>query len=278
MKIDKVIFSSSEEYSDFWNINSEIFKTKLGIEPVCILFGKKSNTNMNEKYGKIIERNFLKDLPLVLQIVWSKFDFTKTEPETTWMIGDIDQIPLCDKWFTKNIQDLDDTMYVHLNAGASCEAVGLSNDAWMTDHPVFLYAKLPAHYHIAKGKIFTDFYELNNDFEEQIKKIVIEEIGSIDKLKEIQNPTQQFWCAEERFSTRILREKFILNKFKPFYYSNNTNKICRSRYDHNKNDYIYYKKQLESKNYVDIHCDRPYNKTRIQIENIINIAWKKDSY
>lgn len=273
MKIDKVIFSSSEEYSDFWNINSEIFKTELNIEPVCLLFGRKSNTDMNEKYGKVIECDFIDGLPHVLQITWSKFNYTKTEPDTTWMIGDIDQIPLCKRWFSDCIHNLTDDQYAHLNAGASCEAVGLSNDAWMTDHPVFLYAKLPAHYHIAKGRVFSEFYNLNDSFDSQIKKIIEREIGSLDKLKDIENQTQQFWCAEERISTRILRKYVNTGRFVPYYYSNISNKICRSRYNFQVNDYVYNPEQLKTSNYVDIHCERPYNKTKSQIANILNIAW-----
>jgi hypothetical protein len=41
MKIQKAIFSSSEEYSDFWDTQLRVFKEALGIEPVCLLFGKK---------------------------------------------------------------------------------------------------------------------------------------------------------------------------------------------------------------------------------------------
>jgi hypothetical protein len=55
IKIDKVIFSTSERFSVFWNLNSRIWKTKLGVEPVCLLFGDRSNTNMSEEFGKIIE-------------------------------------------------------------------------------------------------------------------------------------------------------------------------------------------------------------------------------
>ena len=46
MKIDKVVFSTSEEFSPFWNIQSYIWKEKLGIEPVCILWGDVKNTKI----------------------------------------------------------------------------------------------------------------------------------------------------------------------------------------------------------------------------------------
>ena len=32
MKIDKVIWSASEEYSDFWNINSKLHNKYLGMD------------------------------------------------------------------------------------------------------------------------------------------------------------------------------------------------------------------------------------------------------
>ena len=66
----------------------------LGIEPICLLWGRKENTNMHEKYGKIREMEFIPYIPKVIQITWSKFHFVREEPETTWLIGDIDQIAL----------------------------------------------------------------------------------------------------------------------------------------------------------------------------------------
>jgi hypothetical protein len=62
MKINKVIFSSSEEYSDFWNINSKIFKTKFGFDCVCHFFGDRANTNNSEEYGKVIDFKFIEIL------------------------------------------------------------------------------------------------------------------------------------------------------------------------------------------------------------------------
>ena len=102
MKIDKIIFSCSEEYSDFWNINAQVWKNFLNIEPVCLLFGKKKNTNMSDEHGQIIEMPILPNLNKLLQLTWSKFWYTKNEPNTTWIIGDIDMIPLQREHFNKN--------------------------------------------------------------------------------------------------------------------------------------------------------------------------------
>lgn len=268
MKIDKVIFSTSEEYSKFWNLNSEIFKTKLGIDPVCLLFGKKANTDIHEKYGKVIEMEFYEDLPKVLQITWSKFNFPKTEPETTWMIGDIDQIPLSKRWFFDKIKNLPDDSYAHLNAGACAQSLGFLQEEWLNGR-----CDIPAHYHVAKGKVYQEFLELNTSFYDQIKQIVIEKLGSVERLNTIPDHTSYFWCHEEKISTKRLLNKIDSGRIFSFYYNNYTNKICRSRFDFINNDYIYSREQLKSKNYVDIHCERPFEKTKKQIESILNIAW-----
>ena len=73
MKIDKVVFSTSERFSVFWNLNSRVFRTKLGIEPVCLLLGKREGLGLSEEYGPVFEFPILPQYPLIIQITWSKF-------------------------------------------------------------------------------------------------------------------------------------------------------------------------------------------------------------
>jgi hypothetical protein len=269
MKIDKVLFSCSEEFSDFWNIVSEIFKTKFNIEPVCLLFGNISNTNMSETYGKIVQFDYIENLPKILQVTWSKFYYTNTEPETTWMIGDIDQLPLNKSWFVDNISKLSDDCYAHLNTSACAENMGLPFDGWLKG-----LCDLPAHYHVAKGKIFGEFLELKGSLEDQILEITTNKIGSLENLKTIDNHTNFFWCEEERVSSKRLFSKLNTNRIKLFAYNNKIYKICRSRYNFSIDDYIYNEEFLKKEGYVDIHCERPFLKTKNQIEKILKIAWE----
>ena len=94
MKIDKIVFSTSEEYSDFWYTISRVYKKFLNIEPVCLLFTDREDFNLSSEFGEVKKIKFIPDLPKIIQITWSKFYYTQFEPETIWMIGDIDQIPL----------------------------------------------------------------------------------------------------------------------------------------------------------------------------------------
>ena len=221
MKIDKVLFSTSEEYSGFWNIQSKIYKEALGIEPVCLLYGKKENTNMTEEYGNIIEREFIEDLPKVIQITWSKYDFPKTEPDTTWMLGDIDMIPLQKFYFTEHIKDAPDDadVYLHLNlAGISLPRRG-TLDAFLREGSEVHQrnqgnyntgADLAGHYHVSRGSNFEKLFSQNRTFREQIEYITsahrygLGPAGQAPKpegIDELMNAGSYYWCAEESYSS-----------------------------------------------------------------------------
>lgn len=98
MKIDKILFCSSELFSPFWNIQSRIWKTKFGIEPVCLLYGSKEKCGISEEHGQVIECQFDPSLPDIIQLQFSKFFHTTTEPNTTWMTGDIDLVSCYKYW------------------------------------------------------------------------------------------------------------------------------------------------------------------------------------
>jgi len=192
MKIDKIVFSSSEMFSPWWNIQAPIWKS-MGIEPVCILWGKIENTNMNPDLGEIIEKEFNPDLYESFQITWSKFYHTCTEPETTWIIGDMDLVPLQSKYFTEGISTLPDECYTHLAFGEIPRIGSAPFLEIMRRHHQPVTAEsftdltylnmferlggyydggmdLPAYYHVAKGKTFSAALGLEEkSFNDQVK-------------------------------------------------------------------------------------------------------------
>jgi len=269
MKIDKVIFSTSEEYSGFWNIQSKIFKSTLGIDPVCLLFGKKSNTDMNEEFGKVIEMEFIEDLPKILQITWSKFYYPQTEPETTWLMGDIDMIPLTKRYFQNdNLKGIDEnTTYVHMNIGGCARGLDLSPETWLEKGSTTMGGcDLPAHYHVAKGHIFGRVYG-NESFEQQVRKISNSQkygVGARCNWDWQQVEEKYFWIAEENYSSEKLWEKYSdgVVDFVGFYYDtrNNANRVDRDSWDHQTNDYVYDLQKLRSGGFVDVHCMRSHGK------------------
>jgi hypothetical protein len=262
MKIDKVIFTSSPDYIDFWNINSKIYKEYLGIEPICFLFGEPpKDKNISEKYGKVKRVNFIDNLHKMLQLTWYKFYHTTTEPETTWMIGDMDMIPLQKNWFVNNIADIPEDYYIHLNYTGIAQMMNKSYDCWeqkggnLTDG-----VDLPAHYHVAKGKTFKKALNIENSFEENVKKIIAANrygLG-INFWGNSKGEDMYYWCAEENYSSEMLfnsLQKGIV-KFKGFHYHNKLDRIDRN--DYTANGYGFDPIKLKNNQYVDIHCFKHY--------------------
>lgn len=267
MKIQKAIFSTSEEYSDFWNLQSKIMKEVFDIDSVCILYGNIKNTDMSDKYGQIIQRQFSENLPKVLQITWSKFFHPSIEPDTTWLVGDIDMFFLQKKWITKFIEDIDDDYYLHMN----CEGCG--SKRWSDG------GDLPAHYHIAKGSSFTNIYNRMNSLEREIEFIVNQQkygLGfNLWKNNHSLSETQLYWCAEENYSSELIRDKIKNHglQFKGFSYLDYANgsghRIDRASFN---GDYAYDISRLRNNEYVDIHCMRPFKEYENQLMKILKEA------
>lgn len=276
MKIDKIIFTSSEEYSGYWNLNSRVCKEYLGIEPVCFLFGKKKNTDMNENYGQIIEKDFLPTIPKLLQITWYKFFHTMCEPETTWMIGDIDQIPLQKKLFIDDIKSIPNDHYVHLNSAYVCQLVGKPDNTWETmGGNIRGGADLAGHYHVAKGKIFQKCLQFRSSLEEDVQHIVSENKYGLGITHPgwTSNLENIYWCGEENYSSEVLFKNIIEQKINPFtglYFNLGDETIDRWRMIDN--EYLYDVDKLKNNKYVNIHCARNYKLQEASLLNVLKLS------
>jgi hypothetical protein len=289
MKIDKVLFSCSPspEYSPFWNVQARIFKTKLGIEPVCLLYGKKAETDMSEEHGKIIEVEADPSLPWSVQMTWAKFDYPTREPDTTWLIGDIDLVPLQRAHFTDRIADITSEAYIHLNAGGISQPRLGCMDGFLT-HGSQRHVKdqgrnggtdIPAHYHVAKGKNFNVLTQ-GRPFLDQVRHIVETNrygMGVMDnygEAKRAENPYWYYWCGEENYSSELILNAIRNGSlaFVPIYYNNN-NGADRVNRDEFRGDYTYDHAKCAAQGYVDVHCARPYSKQHEQLARMLKLAW-----
>jgi len=273
MKIDKVIFSTSERFSVFWNLNAKLFKTKLGIEPVCLFFGDRSKTDMTEKFGKIIEVPVIPDLPLLIQITWSKFYWPIYEPDTTWLIGDMDLYPLQTRWFVEHIVDVPDDHYLHLDADGITQLNGTpytwANKVLNAGNLIDLGCptNMPGHYHCAKGSMFKLALDQNGTFEQELRHIVESKQYHNSRAFREDDPIEQhnLWCAEELRSTKAIRRNLLNGKIKftGFSLRHGIGKIDGDRldktmYDDARGEYTCDLERLKRGEYVDLHCVRPF--------------------
>jgi len=274
MKIDKVVFSTSESFSVFWNIAARLYKTKLGIEPVCLLFGKKSNTNVSEEFGKVIEMPVFDSLPLLIQITWSKFYWPVTEPDATWLIGDIDLLPLAPAWFTTNVESIPDGNYAHIDADGITQLSG-TRYTWAnrelsaeTFHgcPDAHETNVPGHYHLAKGSVFRDVLGQHGSREHEIRRVSESGFKNVRAHREC-DPIDQanLWCAEEWWSSRHIRAairegriKFTGRSLRHGIGRADGDRLDKCLYDDGAAAYACDQERLRTQRYADLHCARPF--------------------
>jgi hypothetical protein len=217
---------------------------------------------MNEEHGRIIEMPIDPKLPLLIQITWSKFWWVHTEPETTWLIGDIDMIPLSRHWFTDNIASVGDQDYVHLNADGITQLAGTPRWCDGVPEDKGCPTNLPGHYHVGKGRILDVGLERGNSFEAELQHIV--KSGKYENTRGFRedDPIEQhaLWCGEELRSTRAIRRQIQTGaiKFTPFSLLSGVGRldgdtIEATAYDGTR---ICYE---PGRKYVDFHSVRPFD-------------------
>jgi hypothetical protein len=299
MRIDKVVFSCSEAFSPWWNIQSKIWKTKFGIEPVCLLFGDKKNCPVSEEYGNIVEMQYNPTLPKIIQIQFSKFYYPKTEPDTTWIIGDMDQIPLQTEYFLDGLESVSEDAYANLNYTLTAQMrPGIRSDGY-PGIPADSFVKrggavnggydLPGHYHVAKGKLFEELFFKDKTFEEVVRYVMESKRYGFHTEESQKTLTKaihgEFWVAEESYTSEQLWYGLRRGIVKEFYgkeyhiWNQKIDRVGRLVDSNGKwipqwngTNYIYDEAKLRNKGYMDLHCHRPYHEQEKAMLKILEIA------
>ena len=255
MNIDRVILglNNNKTYTGFWNPISYIWKTQYNITPTLMFVGTEKQikeNNLSNKYGDIIV------LPIINEVVvnpnrdwsttWAFFYGTTLFSDDICMICGIDQCPLSNI-FKDLVEEYADDKYV----------VTFS-DAYLTG------VTFPSSHHVAKGALFKEILEIDDDWELELKKIF-----SLKHTYDL--PDNDFWCLDEVHSSAMLKKSSNPNIIfaQKFLHQWTEFKIDRSgrSIDYNLN-------KLKSGYYSEIHMPRPYelNKPYIDklIENLLN--------
>ena len=280
----KVIIScdGNNEYLQFWNLLNERFE-KIGY--TCKLFLIHDHIPDYLK-GDIQLLKPIEGISTVVQALWAKFYFTKTEPDTKWFIGDIDQLPLNKEFFDKIANlNCEDEYYCPLpynqshvsNSIFSIKKLDASNPG-----------SIPGYYHFAKGKTFERVLELTPTFEEQVRYIVNNQYGvkEANEWSKKATPDWKYFCCEEQYSGELIFKNH-LNVFTWGYVISGYNgiplqvipndvsvderlsllstlpmRICRST------QCAFNPLLMEY--YIDFHCPRPYSgQNKVIIDSIL---------
>jgi hypothetical protein len=258
MKIDKVIMSCDDKryYLDFWEPVSKVWKNKFNIHPVLILFGNKNELNVSEEYGTVIEFKTVSGVLPHIQAQWARYWFPITEPDTTWLISDIDMFPVSKNYFIDLINPVREDGFINLNA----------------DGDYF-----PACYNGGKGKTFKEVLQLHDKWEDSINEVN-------RRSKEIQyTHTPESFFTYEPNQTPMenwgIDESFSIEKIKKFPDKSRIIRVqrpggfCQRRLD--RSDWKPEDDKVINGWYNDCHSIRPYNSGhKPEIDRIVNLLLK----
>lgn len=243
MKIDKVIHScnSNPLYSDFWPIVSKIWYQYFNIEPVLLYINDNNTIAKPEtKYGTVIEVQPLANIPVSLQSLWIRYWHPITEPDTVFMISDIDMLPLSKYYFVDSLLNYNDYTYLHINP--CIESYGL----------------IPSCYHIGKGALFQEVLDLSTSFEDSV--------GEVYGFDNTHSTTG--WFNDEKYATYKILSKLQSNsspiRLIPRLGGQGGRRIDRSNWSYDPN-------LLKQDYYFDAHSVRPYSQYQLQIDALCNI-------
>lgn len=237
MKIDKVILASDSNnfYLDFWEPVSRLWKEKFNIDPVLCFFYKdyfEEQIEISEKYGKVLRIKSIPEIPIALQAQWSRYFFPSLEEQSTWLLSDIDMIPMSEFYFIDQLKKINEDDYVHLNPCMNT------------------YGRIPACYHVASGINYKKYLSLPNNWEKSL----------YDVYKYSNDKKLNIWFADENYSTMQLKDKNI--NFIERDGGQNGHRVDRDSWKYNEE---LIKKQF----YYDCHSIRPYIKNKQEIDKLI---------
>lgn len=258
MKIEKVIFTIDDNphYKLFWESISRHFKIKMNLNSKLFVIGENSDiSDYSTLYGEVEFVKKVENVPTIIQALIGKFYLTNSEPETTWLIGDLDLYPLQQYHFKDRIENIDDSKYVHLNPYAY-------GQNWRNS-----INGLAGYFHVAKGKVFeSELGFTNKSFEDVCLEILNSDRWGIQfhnlpasQESKHASPHWGWFCCEEMYTGEKLKNSLNLVELPPI--DSNYNRIDRSTMN-------YDEELLKKGHYIDFHAPRPYENHNEIIEYI----------
>lgn len=258
MKIDKVIMACDDKkyYLDFWPLVSKVWTLKFGIHPVLILFGNKKKLNISEKYGTVVEFDKNPEALSHIEAQWVRYWYPITEPDTTWLISDIDMFPISKRYFIDTLLDVRDDAFINLNANGDY---------------------FPACYNGGLGKTFTEVLELPSTWRESLA-----EINKLSKLIDYTHTPENFKLYQPNSAPMAnwgIDESFSCEKIKKFRDRSRINIVarpggfCQRRLD--RSNWKLEEDKVRDDWYNDCHCLRPYDSChKPQIDKLVDLILK----
>lgn len=162
-KVSRVILALTlnSNYIGYWNYVSQIWDECFRVLPTLVFYGtaeEQQKCNLSSKHGEIIRLDRVPEVTVNLErewaCTWGLFYGASCFPDDICMLSGIDQIPLSGLFFDCVRQvPLWHEKYI----------IGFG-DAYKGSY-------YPSSHHVARGSMFKKIYEMDDDWEVEVKKV-----------------------------------------------------------------------------------------------------------
>jgi hypothetical protein len=254
--IDRVIFclNSNENYIDFWNYISKIYKNKFDVQPTLFFSGTNeefleliTSRRLSTEYGEIINLpripSITYDSNLDWTCTWGLFYGASLFPDDVCMLSGIDQIPLSGMFF-EEIKKID---------ARKNYIIGFA-DAYDNLKNAYGDTVYPSSHHVGLGKYFKTIYN--------IKEKWADELQQVTQHKKICTQ-HNCWGLDELYSSHMIKHYMDTNKEHNIYFLNNFLKNwANKRIDRVHGSIVLDESVLagiKNGKYSEYHSTRPFN-------------------
>lgn len=257
MKIDRVIFCLNDNpvYTGFWNPFSRVWKLKYDILPTLMFVGTEEqliDNNFSEEFGEIYRldpvQEVIVDPNLDWSVTWALFYGAAMFQDEISLTMGIDQLVLTNELFDflLNCEEINNSKYI----------VGLA-DAYKDLPGVY-----PSSWHIGKGSLYKEIYDISDDWREEIIKV----FSCREKYPILPG---NFWALDEAYSSDIINRRIkkgannitFLNIFHKFWHPKRLDRGGVLSYN---------RSSLQSGEYSEIHSPRPYEEHEEYFSKLIS--------
>ena len=237
MKIDKVIFASDDNptYLEFWKIVSNVCYNRLGIQPVLIHITNEDSDIIEDENGFLVKKiKRVDNINTGFQAQNARFWAGTLFPDDVCLTSDIDMLMLNKDYFVNQVKDLDNDSFVIY-----------TSDAYGNNK-----SRYPLCYNAAKGKLFKQILNCEDDFSVYINKLY-----NINKD----------WSFDELYFTAKLNSS---NYDKIVYLKRGWDRFNIANYRIDRIKWNYEENIIDQ--YIDCHCLRPIQNHKNEIKKLLN--------
>lgn len=251
--INKIIFASDSnpDYIDFWEINSKVCSKKLKITPVLFYICDEESDFYWDKYGLIKKVKRVSDNTSFEAQIFRMFG-TKYFMDDVCLTSDIDMLLFNPSYLKNKVIDKNSITIFGSDgydpARPECKGVYSGPDRY------------PICYNVATGNIFNIILNTNVEYYEYYNRLFNLNLG-VD--------------TDEIYFGQLVNKTYIkINKIKRGYSSNFhlSDRIEKYNFHESSPFRLNLYGDINISKYIDCHCERPYNKYKVQIDNIVDLV------